>query len=158
MNNPNPRCSISAGSQAPSIKPGRVKLCSSSAAYKNMLHIPQRLITVFQNWKTANAMYIPVKEPKMISENQSITPTKSQASYLPYSKRTFCLSAKLNWGYLWCRLPSAICHLRVQEPLSHSYCCLQRMIPTHRSSMNFSFPIILIILLCSLIFLGVQDR
>lgn len=44
------RYSKSSGSRAPSINSDQVKICSSRAAYKNMLHIPQRLITTFQSW------------------------------------------------------------------------------------------------------------
>lgn len=105
--------SKSSGSQAPSVKSDQVKICSSSAAYKNMLHIPQRLITVLQNWRTASAMYIPDKEPKMISENQSINPTTSLLPTSPFQKNILSFS-KTQLGLSM--VETAILESRIPQP------------------------------------------
>lgn len=155
-NNPHLRYSKSSGSQVPSVKSDQVKICSSSAADKNMLCIPQRLITVLQNWRTANAMYIPDKEPRIISENQSINPTTSLASCLPFPKE-YLVFQENSTGAIY----AEDCHLRVKNPSAILTAACKGWFPPISIislSMNFSFLIILIILLCSLIVLGVQEE
>lgn len=147
----------SSGSQAPSVKSDQVKISSSNAAYKNMLCIPQRLITVLQSWRRANAMYIRDKEPKMISENQFVNPTTSLASYLPFLKEHFVFQQN-STGAIY----GGDRHLRVKNPSAILTAACQGWFPPippiDLLSMNFSFLIILIILLCSLIFLCVQEE
>ena len=66
-----------------------LKICSSRPAYKNRLYVSQRFITAFQNWKTANAMYIADEDPKMSSENQPTNLSKSLTFYLTFLKEHF---------------------------------------------------------------------
>lgn len=71
-------------SALPTTNSDPVKICSSRAAYKNMLDIPQRLITAFRIGK--QPMLCIDKEPRMISANQSTNPTESRASYFTFPK------------------------------------------------------------------------
>lgn len=135
--------------------PTKLKICSSTAAYKNMLYIPQRLITAFQNWKRANVTYIPDKDPKMISESQSTNPTKSPASYLTFPKEHFVFQQ--NSPGALSASPSSL----TLESLRHKHCRLQGTNDSnpHGSllSMDFYFPYYLNYI-GLLIFFGVHER